>query len=63
MVKMTLAIEQLKKKQFSTKQLFDIIQSATNSGNDQIVEKSIYLLPESVRNAKLIDSNLQQLKM
>lgn len=55
------AIELLKQFNFSTKQLFEIGQCAANSGNEAIVEKLLNLLPESVRSAKLIDSDLQQI--
>lgn len=55
------ALEMLEKSNFNTEQLYDVIRTASNSGNGKMVEKSINFLPESVRYSKLIDSKLQKI--
>lgn len=47
--------------QYSSDQLYDIIRCASIEGNETIVEKALNLLPETVRNAKLIVPQLQNI--
>lgn len=47
--------------EYSSDQLYDIIRCASIEGNETIVEKALNRLPETVRNAKLIVPQLQNI--
>lgn len=47
--------------EYSSDQLYDIIRCASIEGNEKIVEKALSLLPDVVRNAKLIVPQLQNI--
>lgn len=47
--------------EYSSDQLYDIIRCASIEGNEKIVEKALNLLPETVRNAKLIVPQLRNI--
>lgn len=56
------AVELLQQSEYySTDQLVDIIRSAANTGNDAIVKETLSLLTDTIRNAKLIAPNLQNI--
>lgn len=46
---------------YSSDQLYDIIRCASTNNSTEIVEEAINCLPETVRNAKLIVPNLQNI--
>ncbi|XP_031619806.1 uncharacterized protein LOC116338582 [Contarinia nasturtii] len=46
---------------FSTNQLFEIIECAANKGNKAITKLALSLLPEEIQNNKLIDQNLTEI--
>lgn len=46
---------------YNTDQLLDIVRSAAINGDETIVKKALSLLPETIRNAKLIVPNLQNI--
>lgn len=56
------AIELLQQaKGYGSDQLYDIIRCAAVRGNESIIKKALNLLPQTVRNAKLIVPNLQNI--
>lgn len=46
---------------YNTDQLFDIIRTGALRQNEEIVKKALGMLPEVIRNAKLIAQNLQNI--
>ncbi|XP_055324075.1 leucine-rich PPR motif-containing protein, mitochondrial [Sitodiplosis mosellana] len=46
---------------YDTDQLIDIVRSAANKGNEVIIKKALSLLTDTIRNAKLIAPNLQNI--
>lgn len=46
---------------FTTDQLYDIIRTATKYQNEEIIIRALELLPDSIRNAKLIAPELQNI--
>lgn len=50
-----------KSKNFDTDQLYDIIRAAMPYKCEEIIELAINLLPETIRNAKLIDQDLRDI--
>lgn len=56
------AIELLQQAEgYGSDQLYDIIRCASIRGNETIVEKALNLLPQTIRNAKLIVPQLQNI--
>lgn len=47
--------------EYSSDQLYDIIRCASIEGNEKVAEKALSLLPDVVRNAKLIVPQLQNI--